>query len=233
MIKGILFDKDGTLIDFEGTYAPSTIEVIQNLANSDQILMSTLAQAVSLNLESQKFDPTSVVIAGTGRDIAETWHPFLPDRKIDKLTDEVDALYTDITEKHVAAFEDLDRSIIQLKAMNVALGVATNDAEASARRHIAKIDHTENFPFIVGYDSGHGPKPGPGMVIAFADAIDLKPAEIMMVGDSTHDLQAARAAGAISVAVTTGMAGKIDLEPYADYVVENLTALVALVKSVK
>jgi phosphoglycolate phosphatase len=43
-----------------------------------------------------------------------------------------------------------------------------------------------------------------------------------MVGDSTHDLIAGRAAGMPTIGVLTGMAGRETLEPYADAVLENI-----------
>jgi len=228
-VKGILFDKDGTLIDFERTYAPGTAEVIARLCNSDPVLSLVLAQSVDLDLTSLKFDPQSVVIAGTGRQIAEIWHPHLRDWEFEDLAHEVDNLYTEFTEKHVTAFDDLPAAVTALESLGLELGVATNDAEASAHRHIAKINMVAHFPFVVGYDSGHGAKPGPGMVLAFADKIGAAPGEVMMVGDSLHDLHSAKAAGAIAVGVTTGMASHDDLRNDADYVLSALSQLPDLV----
>jgi phosphoglycolate phosphatase len=43
-----------------------------------------------------------------------------------------------------------------------------------------------------------------------------------MVGDSTHDLHAGRAAGMRTIAVLTGTAVTADLAPYADVVLANI-----------
>ena len=55
----------------------------------------------------------------------------------------------------------------------------------------------------------------------------LDPAQIVMVGDSRHDLVAGRAAGMACVAVLTGMADQATLAPYADAVLPDITALPA------
>jgi phosphoglycolate phosphatase len=49
-----------------------------------------------------------------------------------------------------------------------------------------------------------------------------------MVGDSLHDLECAKAAGAIGVAVLSGPADRGALEPHADFVVEYIGDLPAL-----
>ena len=51
------------------------------------------------------------------------------------------------------------------------------------------------------------------MLLAFADAVGIAPARIVMVGDSTHDLHAGRAAGMQTVGVLTGLAGAETLAP--------------------
>jgi phosphoglycolate phosphatase len=67
------------------------------------------------------------------------------------------------------------------------------------------------------------------MVEAFARHTGLAAQEIALVGDSTHDLHAARAAGAIAIAVLSGPASREELEPHADYVIGSIADLQALV----
>jgi phosphoglycolate phosphatase len=112
-----------------------------------------------------------------------------------------------------------------LRARGLRLGVATNDSEAPARQHLAAHGITDCFDFISGYDSGHGPKPGPGMCLAFAQGLGLQPARVAMVGDSRHDLQAGRAAGMRTVAVLTGIAKAADLADLADVILPDIGAL--------
>jgi phosphoglycolate phosphatase len=74
------------------------------------------------------------------------------------------------------------------------------------------------------------------MVLGFADHCALPPAAVALVGDSLHDLHAARAAGAVSIAVLTGPlgeAGRAELEPHADYVIGSIADLPVLVDSLR
>jgi phosphoglycolate phosphatase len=84
------------------------------------------------------------------------------------------------------------------------------------------------FTFLAGYDSGHGRKPEPGQLLAFARHVGFDPGEIAMVGDSLHDMHAAEAAGMIRIAVTTGAVSRAELEPAADHVFDSMHPLLAL-----
>ncbi|WP_342662245.1 HAD-IA family hydrolase [Rubellimicrobium thermophilum] len=81
------------------------------------------------------------------------------------------------------------------------------------------------FGFVAGYDSGWGGKPGPGQLLAFAESAGLDPADCAMVGDSLHDLAAARAAGMRGIGVLTGVAGRETLAPAAEVVLESIATL--------
>jgi phosphoglycolate phosphatase len=52
--------------------------------------------------------------------------------------------------------------------------------------------------------------------------MDLHPAEVVMVGDSLHDLISGRNAGMHTIAVLTGMAEADELSPYADIVLGDI-----------
>ena len=118
--------------------------------------------------------------------------------------------------------------IQELRRLGLRIGVATNNSEASARRQITALGLADEIEFVVGYDSGHGAKPDPGMVSAFAARLGVETERIAMVGDTLEDLGAARAAGAVAVAVLSGPKGREVLEPHADYVIEDISALPAL-----
>jgi len=104
----------------------------------------------------------------------------------------------------------------------VRLGVMTNDTEYSARAQLGIAGVLDRFDFIAGFDSGFGAKPAPDPLLAFCDAVGVAPARTAMVGDSTHDLIAGRAAGMATLGVLTGMAGAEELAPHADAVLPDI-----------
>jgi phosphoglycolate phosphatase len=115
-----------------------------------------------------------------------------------------------------------------LRTRGIKLGLATNDAEANARQQLAALGLAGHMDFMAGYDSGHGGKPEPGMVLAFAATLGVTPDRVALVGDTPHDLQAARAAGAVAIGVLSGPMGRACLEPEADHIIATIADLPAL-----
>ena len=109
-----------------------------------------------------------------------------------------------------------------LRAQGLRLGVMTNDTEYGARAHLTAAGVLERFDFVAGFDSGHGAKPAAEPLLAFARAVKVDPARVVMVGDSTHDLIAGRRAGMACIGVLTGTALAGDLAPHADAVLPDI-----------
>jgi len=214
-VRAVLFDKDGTLFDFQATWGAWARVIIAELAGADEGLRDALAGAMAYDLATGQFLPQSVVIAGTSLEVAELIAPLLPERR-----GGVGALNAQLADAaaQVQAVEavPLRALLSRLRGAGYRLGVATNDNESVARRHVGST--ADLFDFIAGFDSGHGGKPAPGMLLAFARHCGLAPDQVLMVGDSRHDLIAGRAAGMPTLAVLTGVASEADLAPLADVV---------------
>ena len=89
------------------------------------------------------------------------------------------------------------------------------------------------FDFICGFDSGFGAKPGPGMLQAFAEKCGITASEAAMVGDSTHDLNCGRSAGAaFCIGVLTGPAKAEDIQDHADVVLGSVELLPEYLKRI-
>jgi len=222
MIKGIVFDKDGTLFDFNATWGAWTRELITSEAGGDSDRMVQMADVMGYDLVAGVFRPGSIVIAETVSVVADALLPVLASTsKSDLITRMADA------SRHVPQVEPVPlRPVLQtLRDMGLVLGVATNDGEARARANLVHV--ADMFAFIAGFDSGFGGKPAAGQLIGFCDATGLAPAECIMVGDSTHDLIAGRTAGMTCVGVLTGPALRPELAPLAACVLETIAELPA------
>ncbi|TVQ52129.1 MAG: HAD family hydrolase [Rhodobacteraceae bacterium] len=227
-IRAVLFDKDGTLFDFSATWRGAARRFLEMLAPGDPALQRRLGASVGFDADTGRFAPNSPLVAGAASEVAETLERLLPGRAAAALEAAANAAAEGIGLSTLTpATDDLPGLLDGLRARGLALGVATHDSEAAARAHLGAVGALDRFAFIAGYDSGHGLKPGPGMVLAFAEAVGVAPAEIVMVGDSAHDLGAARAAGAVAVGVLTGPAAPEDLAPLADAVLASIADLPA------
>ncbi len=223
-ISAVLFDKDGTLIDFDKTWAPTFYDLMEEVSGGKQDVMRALAVSCAYDLDARTFDPASPLVSGSNLDIAESWITILGIEEPGGFLESIDAALGRLSLVHVSPFDDLYTALDRLSAHELIMGVATNDAEGSARGQLEALGIAARFPHVFGYDSGHGPKPGPGMIHAFCEATGIHPSQVVMVGDSIHDMHAGRAAGVRTLALTTGTVGHDILAPHADHVAASLTA---------
>ncbi len=221
-IRGLLFDKDGTLFDFRATWGGWTRRVVAQLSEGSDDKAAFLADLLGYDLARGDFAPASPVIAQTTLEIRDLLLPHLPTQ------DEAALL---VRMNQMAAENDMVEAVAlvplftRFRAMGLKVGLATNDAEEPARTHLKRASIDGLFDFVAGFDSGWGGKPAPGQMHAFLDHTGLAPAEVAMVGDSLHDLDAGRAAGMHTVAVLTGIATAEDLAPHADVVLRDIDEL--------
>ena len=89
MIKGIVFDKDGTLFDFRASWGRWAQGFITGLA-LDDAHAAALAAAIGYLPQANSFHPDSPVIAATAADIAAALLPHVAGHDQDSLTEAID-----------------------------------------------------------------------------------------------------------------------------------------------
>lgn len=223
-IRAILFDKDGTLVDFERTWGPAVDAVLHHLAHGDDDLYRRLCAASGL-VAGRHFLPDSPVIGEPTSVFAAPWAALLKEPADATFFTKVDLLLCQATTAHLSPIGDPRRVLSDLATRGYRLGLITNDAEASARAHLRKLGLERFVEFVAGYDSGFGAKPAPTPVLAFAAAAGVSPAEVVVVGDTVIDVATARAAGARAVVVSTGPNSDALREAKADAVVDSVADL--------
>ena len=224
-IRAVLFDKDGTLIDFRATWLPAYEAIVRRLVDSEEAADRLLA-AGGYDRASGRIDPSSVLAAGTNIEIAALWAGLIGHDDVAALARRVNLEFMQHAENSLVPVTDLPVLFRGLRQRGLRLGVATNDSEAALRAQIERLQIGELIDFFCGYDSGHGAKPGPGMVEAFARALGLPAAAIAVVGDSLHDLDMARAAGAgLTIGVLTGASPRETLAPHTDHVIASIAEI--------
>jgi phosphoglycolate phosphatase len=224
MVKAILFDKDGCLLDFDKTWGQWAFDLLEELSKGDRALFDTMSDAVGFLSASKSFDPTSAVIAGTPEDGVNLLLPHLPDWTFDSLLSLSNAR---AQKAPIVPVVPLAPFFDELLARGLKVGVATNDSEGAARAHMETLGIADRFAMIMGSDSGYGGKPAPGMQNAFAAHVGVETGDCVMVGDSLHDLHSGRAAGMVCVGVLSGPAPRAELEPEADVVLPDIGHLIS------
>ena len=225
-IRGGLFDKDGTLLDFQRTWTPVSRRCAERVARAPADI-PRLLEAAGHDPSTDRFQPGSPMVAGTAEDVARAYTAVLKDgRSVAALARVVDEIFLQVAGGRAVPVPGLGATVEVLRHEEYLLGVATSDNTASAEAALASLDLRAQFSFVCGYDAGFGGKPGPGMVLGFCKTTGLDPSEVAVVGDSLHDLHMARAAGAaLAVGVLTGPATRADLAVDADVVLASIAEL--------
>lgn len=231
-ISGILFDKDGTLLDYDKSWEPVNRRCALHAADGDLELADRLLRACGMDTETGETLADSLFAAAAPSEIAAGMIAAGSKHDVVELTRHLDRFFLEGASNSVPV-ADLQAIFLRLKARGLKLGIASSDNEASIRlmaegQHILPL-----LDYIAGYDSGHGVKPNPGMIEGFARECDMPAGEIAMVGDNTHDLHMARNAKAgLAVAVLTGTGTPASLSPFADHVLDSIEGLDRLLDSI-
>lgn len=224
-LRAVLFDKDGTLFDFQATWATFCDRMLVHLAADDETLKAQLAEAVGYDLETRTFRVGSLIVNASAAEVDAAWAALTPGKTLE----DIQALtQQELLDLPVHPVCDLKKVMGELRELGLKLGVATNDYEAGARNQLTAAGAFDLFDFVCGSDSGYGRKPEPGMINGFCNLHGLAASEIVFVGDSTHDMHCGQNAGAgACVAVLTGPADRQDLEPDASIVLSSIKELPA------
>ncbi len=224
-IAGILFDKDGTLLDYAKSWVPINRKLALMAADGDRLLADHLMRAGGMDPESGHVEADSLLAAGNTEEIARGLVDAGAVLSFDQMLDAFDALFAAASDMSVPV-TDLKLYFADLKKRGLKTGIASSDNERSIRALAGRFDFLGDVDFIAGYDSGHGCKPEPGMVLGFCAATGLDPHSIIVVGDNSHDMHMGRRAGAgLTIGVLTGTGTRHSLGPLADHIFDDITGL--------
>jgi phosphoglycolate phosphatase len=195
-IEAVLFDKDGTLIDFHATWGPSTGAGLRAAAHDEAALVAA-AKGIGFDLAADRFLPGAAFIAEPNEVIMALLEPHVNLREFEEACMAVALTAT----TPAPGVVDL---LHRLQEDGVAMAVVTNDWAHSATAQLEVLGWVDLFDTVVGSDSGYGAKPEPGMVLGACKELGVDPQAAVMVGDTAHDINAGAAAGVRTVLVTNG-----------------------------
>lgn len=225
--QGIVFDKDGTLLDFNKTWLPIYRIAADEYANGDTDLAEHLLNQHGFDSATQRFLGGSLLAAGNNDEIAEAWSIQLNrQHEVGGMSVRLNQIFSEEGNRRATAVNLLEPTLATLKLAGIKLGVATADSYQGIINTLEHFNVLEKFDFLAGYDSGYGKKPGGGMVTEFCRQQELNPASVVVVGDNSHDIEMGRNADVgLCVGVLTGTSTRIELEAVADVVFDDISAL--------
>jgi phosphoglycolate phosphatase len=228
-IRGLLFDRDGTLIDFHSAWSPAFVEAADRLSGGDPDLARRLLEAAGFDIGAGRSLPGSLFAAGSDAELAAFWAEMLGGQSAGEILDILKVIFADHIETKSRPVCDLGLFCDEMERLGMTLGIATNGSSPSSEAIMRRFGVHARFAYYAGFDNGHEAKPHPSMALGFCAATGLAPSEMVMVGDSRHDLETARNAGAgLAIGVLTGTSDRAELEPLADVILDDITGLITL-----
>lgn len=187
-LRAVLFDMDGTLLDT----APDFIAVVQAM-RADQGLAPLPEQRIR-----------DVVSGGARAMVANAF-------EIDPLSGDFETLrldflarYAEGCARHTRLFDGMAELLADIEAAHLRWGVATNKPVRFAEPVMQQLGLAERCAVLVCPDHVSKSKPDPEMLLLACQKLELDPRATLFIGDDLRDIEAGRAAGCRTVAVTYG-----------------------------
>ena len=181
----VVFDWDGTVMD--STH--SIVEAIQGACADLELPIPSATDAswvIGLSLESALYRCVPTLSA-------EQLPAFLERYRYHFLR----------RDPEIKLFDGIVGLLDTLRAREVTLGVATGKSRVGLDRVLGAMQLNDYFHTTRCADESFS-KPHPAMLLEIMAELDLEPRQVLMVGDTSHDVQMATAAGVDSMAVTYG-----------------------------
>jgi HAD superfamily hydrolase (TIGR01509 family) len=209
--RAVVFDFDGTLVD------------------ASEAICLSFNQVLSRNGLPTWEEPSIRRLIGRPlREMFTTALPAATPEDVDRLLAEYRAAFLPISIK-LAQLLPGCRETVQTLAETNKLAIATSRAGNGAWRILEAMKLHSYFETIIGIYDVEQPKPHPEPVLRALERLDISPARAALVGDTTDDVVAGKAAGVFTVGITTGVHDRAELTAAgADEVVDSLCQLTDL-----
>lgn len=226
--EAIIFDKDGTLLDFDAFWVTVSHKAIQEvLEQFGYKSLSACEILEAFGVRDGVTDMNGVLCKGTYEQLGEILYGIFRQHGGSESCDDVTAALIEAYNRNAEAGEvrptcpDLVRVLGDLKAQNIKLAVVTTDNLHITRQCLEKLGILDLFDRIYTDDGQTPTKPDPYCALDFCAFAHVEKEHVVMVGDTVTDMRFAKNAGIVSIGIAKNEQNRQILAPHATAVITD------------
>ena len=191
-VKAVTIDLDGTLLD-----------TVSDLAAAANVMLAELERPPLAEAQIRTFVGKGIVnlvqrtLAGHIDGVAE---PALMERAMPIF----ERCYTQMNGRHTTIYPGVKEGLERLRKLGIPLACVTNKSTRYTLPLLDMVGFAPYFEQVVAGDTLARKKPDPAPLLHACEGFGVAPRDMLMIGDSLNDTQAARAAGCPVFCVTYG-----------------------------
>jgi pyrophosphatase PpaX len=211
MIKCILFDFDGTLID------------------SNKVVLHCLKEAIELYTDRKVGLQDLIPILG--KPIIDQMRYFSQE-KCEEMTEYYRHSYRKNEDANTYIYDNIENLLKELKEQGYVIAITSNKGRRGIEFGLAKFNLTSYIDYIVSVDDVEMKKPHPECVMKVMKEKKFSQEELIIVGDSPHDIACGINAGIKTVLVSWTLFPMEEFKKNSpDFIIDNPLELMEIIKN--
>lgn len=238
MIKGILFDKDGTIIDFFKVWQPAVRPVLINLLSFLDLpptMDNILPLEEAIGIKNDVLDPEGALAwkpyEQIAADLAVILEKERPNLEIGALQMLLERYFSEhfqtITDYPV--FTDMVVLFEELRKRKIKIGIVTTDNSDATQHCLSSLAIEKYVSYCATADSGHPIKPSERLFRDVLREWQLTCEEVAVVGDTPNDMRFALNGGGVPIGVLSGVGTYKSLSHYTYTIIPSLAELLEFI----
>ncbi len=207
MLKGAIFDMDGTLFDTEKLYRQAWLDV-----------------AEEFGLEKNYELPVAISGTSLGEESYQIINRFYPDVDAKKYLERVWEMVDDWREKKLELMAGVEDILKFFQDKGISMAVASSAPVEVIEQNLSRKNLHEYFKVLVGGDEVSNGKPAPDIFLLAAKKLNLAPEGCYIFEDSLNGIRAAAASGGAAIMIPDTVQPTDEIKKLCAAVFVNLTA---------
>ena len=218
-MEWILFDKDGTLIEFDSSWEKIGVRLVDKLLDTFPVHDKEAAHR-QLGIIDDKVVPDSIMGSGSLAEVIKSFDDVTGQDTSDWTRDTSQEL-VDTREPDNKWIEGVQDTIQELRNEGYRIGIVTGDTKKGVDHFLEETNTRHLFDLVISTETHAEEKPHPKVLDPLFNAYDVLPNQVAIIGDTPNDMKTAiNAKLGLGIGVLTGVAKREELYE-ADVIIDS------------